>query len=63
MIRERDVVAYISRIGAYPNGFLFTAFIEQASEDGPVSRAEPQIAVRSQTTGRGRSSRTRRANA
>jgi len=46
MIRESDVVAYISRISAYPNGFLFTAFTEQASEEGPVTNAEPQIAVR-----------------
>jgi hypothetical protein len=46
MIREPDVVAYISRISAYPDGFLFTAFIEQASEEDVVSNAEPQIAVR-----------------
>ncbi len=46
MIRESDVVAYISHIGAYPNGFLFTAFIEQASEESPVRKAEPRIAVR-----------------
>lgn len=46
MIRESDVVAYISQISAYPDGFLFTAFIEQASEEGPVENAEPRIAVR-----------------
>lgn len=46
MIRESDVVAYISHISAYPNGFLFTAFIEQAIEEGPVMNAEPKIAVR-----------------
>jgi hypothetical protein len=46
MIREADVVAYISHIGAYPNGFLFTAFIELASEENPVRNTEPQIAVR-----------------
>jgi hypothetical protein len=46
MIRESNVVAYISQISAYPAGFLFTAFIEQASEEGPVKNAEPQIAVR-----------------
>jgi hypothetical protein len=46
MIRESDVVAYISHISAYPSGFLFTAFIEQGSEKGPVRHAEPQIAVR-----------------
>jgi hypothetical protein len=48
MIREPDVVAYISQISAYPNGFLFTAFIfiEQAGEESSARNAEPQIAVR-----------------
>jgi hypothetical protein len=63
MIREPDVVAYISHVSAYPNGFLFTAFIEQASEEGPARNAESQIAVASRITGRGRSTRTRQANA
>lgn len=46
MIRDSNVVAYTSHIRAYPDGFLFIAFIEQASDDGPVTHAEPQIAVR-----------------
>jgi hypothetical protein len=46
MIREPELVAYISRITAYPNGFLFTAFVEQAAEEGPAMHAEPRMAVR-----------------
>lgn len=46
MIREPELVAYISRIAAYPNGFLFTAFVEQSTEEGPGQQVEPRIAVR-----------------
>jgi hypothetical protein len=46
VIRDSNVVAYTSHITAYPEGFLFTAFVELASDDGPVPNVEPQIAVR-----------------
>jgi hypothetical protein len=46
MIRDSNVVAYASHIRAYPDGFFFTAFIEQAGDDGPVTNSEPQVAVR-----------------
>ena len=46
MLREPNVVAYVSRIRAYPAGFAFTAFVEQVGEEGPVRNAEPRVAVR-----------------
>jgi hypothetical protein len=46
MIRESEIVAYISRIAAYPNGFLFTAFVEQCAAEDRATHAEPRIAVR-----------------
>ena len=46
MIREPNVVAYISQIRAYPDGFSFSAFVEQVGEEGPVKDAEPRVAVR-----------------
>lgn len=45
LVRQRDLVAYISHIGAYPEGFTFTAFVEQATEDGPLSGNEPHVEV------------------
>jgi hypothetical protein len=46
MIREPNLVAYISEISAYPDGFTFTAYLQQATEDGPVQSNEPLVEVR-----------------
>jgi hypothetical protein len=45
LFREPTLVCYISHIGANPEGFIFTPFVQQATEDGPFNGDDARIEV------------------
>ncbi len=50
LLREANVVAFVTNVRAYPDGLLFQVVLEQAFDDGTLSRrgpfaSEPDVAV------------------
>jgi hypothetical protein len=45
LLRQPNLVAYVTSIRAYPEGFAFSARVEQAVDDGTLRSAEPRVVV------------------
>lgn len=50
LLREANIVAFVTNVRAYPQGLLFQVVLEQAFDDGTLSRrrrfdSEPDVAV------------------